>query len=372
MLNIKKIIFFIPNIEQGGIEKNLLILTKYFANKNYNVEVLYSKISKDILSKIDRRITLKKSQNYIKIFNFIFSIRVINSINCFIYFIFKLKKEKNSIIFSMQDHPFAIMLSKIKKLNSIIRIANHPNSSLKFFNNKISFYIKLFIKIFFYRFANGIICNSKSSALFLKKIINNNILTIYNPIFLKKKIKNKKRQNILLSVGRLEKQKNFEGLINAFNIVLNKFPKYKLMIIGSGSQKNNLKKKITQLKISNKVIFKSFTKPDSFFLTSKIFVLNSFFEGMPNVILESLSYKCPVISANCESGPREILKNGKYGYLVPINKSELLAKKIEFTLNNYKKAKSKANKAFLYLKNFSHQKQCERYERFVSEFYNTK
>jgi len=372
MLNIKKIIFFIPNIEQGGIEKNFLILTKFFANKNYNVEVLYSKISKDILSKIDKRITLKKSQNYIKIFNFIFSIRVINSINCFIYFIFKLKKEKNSIIFSMQDHPFAIMLSKIKKLNSIIRIANHPNSSLKFFNNKISFYIKLFIKIFFYRFANGIICNSKSSALFLKKIINNNIETIYNPILLKKKIKNKKRQNILLSVGRLEKQKNFEGLINAFNIVLHKFPKYKLMIIGSGSQKNILKKKITQLQISNKVIFKSFTKPDSFFLTSKIFILNSFFEGMPNVILESLSYKCPVISANCESGPREILKNGKYGYLVPINKPELLARKIKFTLNNYKKAKSKANKAFLYLKEFSHKKQCEKYERFVNKFYNTK
>jgi glycosyltransferase involved in cell wall biosynthesis len=144
------------------------------------------------------------------------------------------------------------------------------------------------------------------------------------------------------------------------------------MIIGSGSQKNILKKKITQLQISNKVIFKSFTKPDSFFLTSKIFILNSFFEGMPNVILESLSYKCPVISANCESGPREILKNGKYGYLVPINKPELLARKIKFTLNNYKKAKSKANKAFLYLKEFSHKKQCEKYERFVNKFYNTK
>ena len=368
----KKIIFFIPNIEQGGIEKNFLILTKFFANKNYNVEVLYSKISKDILSKIDKRINLKKSKNYIKIFNFIFSIRVVNSINCFFYFIFKLKKEKNTTIFSMQDHPFAIMLGKIKELNSIIRIANHPNSSLKFFNNKISFLIKLFIKIFFYRLANGIICNSKSSALFLKKNINNNIVTIYNPIFLKQKIKNKKRQNFLLSVGRLEKQKNFEGLISAFNIVLHKFPKYKLIIIGSGSQKNNLIRKITQLQIRNKVIFKSFIKPDSFFLTSKIFILNSFFEGMPNVILESLSYKCPVISANCDSGPREILKNGKYGYLVPINKPELLAKKIEFILNNYKTAKSKANKAFLYLKNFSHQKQCEKYERFVSEFYNTK
>jgi glycosyltransferase involved in cell wall biosynthesis len=371
MFQIKKIIFFIPNIEQGGIEKNFLILTKYFLEKKYNVEVLYSKISKNILSNIDKRITLKKSKNYITIFNLIFSIRVVNSINCFFYFLFKLKKQKNSIIFSMQDHPFAIILGKIKNLNCIIRIANHPNSSLKFFNNKISFFIKLFIKLFFYKFAKGIVCNSKSSALYIKKKINTNIVTIYNPIFQNKKIKNKSKKNFLLSVGRLEKQKNFEGLINAFNIVLHKFPKFKLIIIGSGSQKKNLKKKLAQLQISNKVIFKNFTKPDTYFLISKIFILNSFFEGMPNVILESISYKCPVISTNCESGPREILKNGKYGYLVPVNNPELLAKKIEFALNNYKITIDKANKALLNLKEFSHKKQCEKYVRFVNKFYST-
>ena len=49
MQNNKKIIFFIPNIEQGGIEKNFLILTKYFVENDYSVEVLYSKISKKIL-----------------------------------------------------------------------------------------------------------------------------------------------------------------------------------------------------------------------------------------------------------------------------------------------------------------------------------
>jgi glycosyltransferase involved in cell wall biosynthesis len=67
---------------------------------------------------------------------------------------------------------------------------------------------------------------------------------------------------------------------------------------------------------------------------------------MPNVILESLANKCPVISANCESGPREILKNGKYGYLVPVNKYQLLAKKIKFTLNNYQIIKKKQTMLF--------------------------
>ena len=369
MNNIKKIIFFIPNIEQGGIEKNFLLLTNYFSNKNYKIEVLYSKISKNIFSQINKKIILKKSKNYIKIFNFIFSNRISNSINCFIYFILKLKTEKNSILISMQDHPFAIILGKIKKISCILRIANHPEASLKFFNNKIFFSIKLFIKLFFYRFATGIICNSRSSAVFLNKKIKNNIITIYNPIIIKKKIKIKKRKNFLLSVGRLEKQKNFIGLINAFNIVLQKFPKYKLIIIGSGSEKKRLFEKINKLKIKEKVIFKNYVKPDHFFLKSKIFILNSFFEGMPNVILESLSYKCPVISSDCESGPKEILKNGKYGYLVPVNKYKLLAKKIEYAINNYQIVKKKTNNAFLNLKKFFYEKQCKKYENFINKFY---
>lgn len=367
MNKIKKIIFFMPNIERGGIEKNFLILTKYFSNKNYKVEVLYSVLSKNILSQIDKKIILRKSKNYFKIFSFFFSKRISNSINCFFYFILKLEKDRNSILFSMQDHPFSIMLSKIKKINCILRIANHPESSLKFFNNKIIFFIKLFIKLFFYKFADGIICNSKRSALFLKNKINNTIITIYNPLILKKN-KNKIRKNFLLSVGRLEKQKNFIGLINAFSIVLKKFPKFKLIIVGNGREKKILLKKLNKLKIKEKVIFKNFVKPDHYFLTSKIFILNSFFEGMPNVILESLSYKCPVISSNCESGPREILKNGKYGYLVPVNKHELLAKKIEFALNNYKIIKNKTNKGFLNLKEFFYEKQCKKYEDFINKY----
>jgi glycosyltransferase involved in cell wall biosynthesis len=370
MQNNKKIIFFIPNIEQGGIEKNFLILTKYFVENHYSVEVLYSKISKKILLQIDKRITLKKSRNFIKILNLFLSNRIVNSINCFFYFIYKLKKQRSSVIISMQDHPFAIMLSKIKKIDCILRIANHPEASLKFFNNKIFFYFKLYIKIFFYQFANGIICNSQSSKNFLLKKINNNIITVYNPVFLKK-FKVIKRENFLLGVGRLEKQKNFDGLIKAFSIISCKFPKFKLVIIGSGSQKINLIQKTIELGIKNKVIFKNFINPNSFFLKSKIFILNSFFEGMPNVILESLSYKCPVISSDCQSGPREILRNEKFGYLVPVNNFRLLAKKIEFALNNYKIIKKKTDRAFLNLKDFSYQEQCQKYEKFVNLYGNS-
>ncbi len=143
----KKIIFFIPNIDDGGIEKNLILLSNYFIKKNYDVEIIFSRISSKISSQINHKIIYKKAIKYFE-FNFL-NDRINNAINCFIFFLFKIKTTKNSLIFSMQDHPFGIILSKIKNIPCIIRIANHPVSSLRFFNTYFKYRLKLFIKFFF-------------------------------------------------------------------------------------------------------------------------------------------------------------------------------------------------------------------------------
>lgn len=63
----RRIIFFIPNIERGGIEKNLVILSKYFLKKNYNVEIIYAKISKLVKNKLHKDIVLVKSKKILNI-----------------------------------------------------------------------------------------------------------------------------------------------------------------------------------------------------------------------------------------------------------------------------------------------------------------
>ena len=69
---------------------------------------------------------------------------------------------------------------------------------------------------------------------------------------------------------------------------------------------------------------------------SNLFVLSSNYEGNPNVILEALCLKMKIVSTNCDFGPSEILKNGKYGTLVKINSHADLAKGIETQLHNNK------------------------------------
>ena len=152
---IRKINFLIPNIDDGGIEKNLIILSDFFITKNYDVRIIYSRISVKIKNKLNPKISLIKSKKIFFLDSF--NSRINNSINCFIHCLFKVKFEKDSILFSMQDHPFGILLSLFKKIPCLIRIANHPIGSLKFFNNFFFYKIKLFIKTLFYNFASIIV-----------------------------------------------------------------------------------------------------------------------------------------------------------------------------------------------------------------------
>jgi len=277
---------------------------------------------------------------------------------------------KRQVILSFQDHPFSILISKIKKIPCIIRIANHPYGSLKYFNNKIDFFIKINIKKIFYFFASGIICNSISSTAFFKKYYRNKkIITIYNPLKIKKYfINNLNRNNQIVSIGRLQNQKNFTGLIKAFNLVKSKLKKTKLVIVGSGGEYKKLNFITKELKLTNRVIFLKYQDPIKIIKISKLFVLNSLWEGLPNILIECQNYKTPILSSDCLSGPREILQNGKLGYLTPVNNEKLLAKKIIYIFKNYKSAKLKSELAFKRLNRFNEHSQCKKFEVFLNKF----
>jgi glycosyltransferase involved in cell wall biosynthesis len=369
--NKKIIYFFMPTIETGGIEKNLLILTDFFCKKDFIVYLFYSRISKIIEKKLNPKIIKKKSQKYI-FFNY-FNKRIWDSINCSIDLYFNVSKQNRCVIFSLQSSIFSIIVSKLKKIKIITRIANHPSSSLLFFNNSLLYRIKINIKTLIYKLSDGIICNSNNSKkFFVNKFYKNELISIYNPLPLKKNKKksiNETKNNFLLTVARLENQKNIIGLINAFKIVNKKFIKIKLIIIGSGSEKEMILKKINELKLNNSVKIINSFDPFKFYIKSRIFILNSLWEGLPNVLIEAMSFRVPIISSNCLSGPSELLCHGRYGYLTPVQNHKKLASKIIYVLSNYKKAKKKSILAYKSLDRFNYFKQCEKYYKFVNNFF---
>jgi glycosyltransferase involved in cell wall biosynthesis len=128
-----------------------------------------------------------------------------------------------------------------------------------------------------------------------------------------------------LAVGRLTRQKDFENLIYAFSKVRCNLPS-RLVILGEGEDWQKLSALASELGVAEDVLLPGFSpNPYSWMRYARAFVLSSQWEGLPTVLIEALYCSPAVISTDCPSGPREILKDGKYGRLVPCSSPDHLA-----------------------------------------------
>ena len=139
---------------------------------------------------------------------------------------------------------------------------------------------------------------------------------------------------VYIGVGRLTEQKNFSHLIRSFNEVVSR-QDAKLIILGKGDREQQLKNLCSELSISDHVSFPGFVdNPYKYMSKSDVFVLSSKWEGFGNVIVEAMACGTQVVATDCESGPAEILENGRYGHLVPVDQVQTLANMMEDALDN--------------------------------------
>lgn len=358
----KDLILFHPSFERGGVEKILKNLIK--TNNKFNITLISSKNAKKVID--HKKINFIEVSNKIKI-PFI-NIRYISALNALFTLLDYLKdKDKTIIVHSTQSNVSAIIACIFKGNKVVIRNSENPIYSFLYSENKFFSFISFFLKYFFYNFADGIITNSKGSKKSLEFFIFNKrkIVTIYNPYLEKlnrKKNMNNQNSKLLITIGRLQKQKDHETLIRAFSIFLKKYSGFKLVILGHGKLEIKLKKLAKNLKIQDKIIFKGWVKNTLPYLKrSKIFVMSSVYEGLGNVLIDAINYNIPCVSTNCQSGPSEILLNGKGGYLVKIKSPNLLAKKITYCIDNYREALKKNRIAKESLSRFYISNQSKKY-----------
>lgn len=139
---------------------------------------------------------------------------------------------------------------------------------------------------------------------------------------------------VIVSVGRLSKQKNIYLLLDAFRLVLGCVANVKLLIVGDGELRSELESYTSGLGIEKQVEFVGYVEnPMPYMARADLFVLASDWEGFANVIVEALGAGTAVVSTNCPSGPSEILDDGKYGKLVDIGNVNQLAAAIVESLS---------------------------------------
>jgi len=335
-MNKNKIIIFAPILGGGGVEKNLFLISNYLVNKFENVSIITT--SSEFAHKFNKRVNLIAPKK--KIWNKIKS-RRLKIFICLLLLVKSYLSNKKISVLSFQGNLYCCLLCKFLKIRILLRS-----------NASITGWSKGFLKRILYKkiskLADKIIVNSYEFQKQYKREFGINTLCIYNPLNKNKIItESKKKINFnffkkstvnFINVGRLVDQKDHITLLKAFLLLKNKFNfKFRLLIIGKGSNKILIQNFIKKNKLTRNIKILTFkNNPYPYIKKADISLLTSIFEGLPNILLESLALKKVVISSDCPTGPKEILDNGKGGLLFKMKDHHDLVKKVVFYLNNKK------------------------------------
>lgn len=142
------------------------------------------------------------------------------------------------------------------------------------------------------------------------------------------------------TAGRLENQKNFKLLIEAFAQAFVSNDKVVLQIYGEGNRKEELQDYIADKGMANRIMLMGRTNNiKEVYRKSDLFVLSSDYEGMPNALLEAMACGLPCVSTDCPTGPSDLIDNEVNGLLVPIRDSQKLSQAILFMYEHPKEAR---------------------------------
>lgn len=340
----KKVAIIIPSLEGGGAERVIVNIVKYLNKDKFDLKLIVIKKTGAYVHLIPNDVNIvdldcdrvRKS-----------TFKLLNELNNF----------KPDVILSTLEHLNIILLLMKPFLKGkpkiIIREANTPSrnmSSLSALKKKI--YAKMY-KILYSR-ATCIVAQCaemKADIIETLSLDKDKIVYIYNPVdleeieSLKIKFNPFEKENInIVAIGRLAYQKGFDNLIDAFELVSKQITNAHLIILGDGPLKNDLKKRVIDQKLIGKVEFLNFQEnPYPYLFFSDMYVLSSRWEGFPNTMLEALACETKVVSTDCKSGPKEILGENEYGFLVKENSPELLADAIITYLLEKSKTQKRAD-----------------------------
>jgi glycosyltransferase involved in cell wall biosynthesis len=340
----QRIALFLPTLSEGGAERVFLNLAVGLSQKGYLIDFILSQAEGPYVTELPdlpksiRVIVLNRHNHN--------SSRTIISLPALIRY---LRHEKPvALLSALHANIIAVWARKLAGVPT--RIAINEQNTFTFQNQVLpGAYGWLMLQLIrlFYPWADRIIAVSHGAADDLSiaaRIPKSRILTIFNPIItieLQMKASASfdhswfypNEPPVIVSIGRLTEQKDFNTLIRAFALA-RKEKASRLLILGEGEDRKKLEALIHELEMDQYVSMPGFVQNPYPYLThAALYVLSSRWEGLPTALVEALYCNTPVIATDCPSGPREILKDGLYGQLVPMGDVTHLAQAILSGLN---------------------------------------
>lgn len=260
-----------------------------------------------------------------------------------------LRSSKPDIVFSAEDHMNAVvLLSAIlagsqAKVSGSSRVTPFDTYSNKLFSKR--WFLKYFVRALMWR-ANALTCVSADMVEQYRNVFKSAphicAYNIVDDLHSRERMKEPAEHEwfqtngrpLLMAAGRLAPWKGFSDLIRAMKL-LPPQRRARLIILGDGPLRFELEILINELGLQDVVRLQGYVEnPLKYFARADVFVLSSHVEGLPNVLVEAMMCGCTPVSTDCPTGPREVLQNGKFGYLVPVRDPVAMAAGIEQALDH--------------------------------------
>jgi glycosyltransferase involved in cell wall biosynthesis len=162
---------------------------------------------------------------------------------------------------------------------------------------------------------------------------------------------------IILAAGRLHPVKGFIHLIRAFDRLRDMDEDWVLVILGEGPERVALESCVQALGLERRVFLPGLAgNMMDWYKRASLFVLSSLYEGFPNAVLEAMAAGVPVVSFDCDAGPREVIRHGVDGVLVPVGDETALAKSIGALMNDERLRAEMAGHAIAVRERFSRER----------------
>lgn len=322
---IKKVVFTCNRIGTGGAERVITNIANRMARNGILVYILcydvlpgfYYPLKDGVtIVELDKELSVHKSFVERKIYGFRNLGRLYKT----------LKNIKPDVVISFytRQNCYSILCSNMLHIPIIAAERDH------FFT--IDSKVNHILRKIFYQKADGFIHQTK----WAKKYLENNYKTpsdaivLHNPIWIEKFPNRNFISKEVIAVGRLDEQKNYKGMIAAFELVIKKIPNAVLKIYGNGSQREELSNIINAKALSKNIFLMGQTNDVlNCYKKADIFIMFSHGEGYPNALMEALACGVPAIASDCPiGGPAELIEDGVNGYLTKNEDINEFAKKI--------------------------------------------
>lgn len=301
-----KLLFVITSLENGGAERVCASLANYFSKEN-EVEILY--FSGEIFYEISPKVKLNKFTRNSRIPRLAAKLLAIR------------KHAKNAdCVISFMDSTNILSIIATAFLGRKLIISEHSAHDFVGLKWRV-------LRRIFYPFASALTVLSKSDFSYYSFVKNKAI--IYNPSIFKPSFGGQK-EKLIIFVGRLEYVKGCDIFLRA--LALLRLDDFKVLVLGSGSQKQSLQSLSAKLGLKNLEFLGSVSDIQNYYKKAKIIVSSSRFEGLGNALIESAFFDC-IRVATPTVGALELLEDGKNGFISSDFSEQALAKAILKALN---------------------------------------